>query len=143
MPASSTKNRRRYALTLCTQRSLIILTERATDITYWMWIRLVSLLLLSAALLAGADIRGTITIGRKLTRHNVTAPAGMYQRGVSVELGADAEGDPLAFERSHGAVYLQGGLSSPAAGLLNASPALPHRPFLPPLSVILPLPPLF
>src|SRR5258708_16858308 len=86
-----------------------------------MWIRLVSLLLLSAALLAGADIRGTITIGRKLTRHNVTAPAGMYQRGVSVELGADAEGDPLAFERSHVAVYLEGGLSSTAAGVVKAS----------------------
>jgi len=101
-----------------------------------MWIRFVSLLLLGAALLAGSDIRGTITIGRKLTRHNVTATAGMYQRGVAVELGADAEGDPLAFERSHVAVYLEGGLSSTAAGAVKASIEQRDRRFVPDLVVI-------
>jgi hypothetical protein len=65
-----------------------------------MWIRLSWGVLLGSALLAAADVHGTITIERKLTRHNVTASAGMYQRGVAVELGADPEEDPLAFERS-------------------------------------------
>jgi len=69
-----------------------------------MWIKLGSCVLVAAAVLAGADIHGTIIIERKLSRHNVTASAGMYQRGVAVELGGDAEADPLAYERSHVAV---------------------------------------
>jgi plastocyanin len=73
-----------------------------------MWTRLVSAVLLCSALLAAADIHGTITIDRKLTRHNVTASAGMYQRGVAVELGANPPEDPIAFERSHVAVYIEG-----------------------------------
>lgn len=98
--------------------------------------RLVSGLLLGTALLAGADIRGTIVIERKLTRPNVTASAGMYQRGVAVELGADAEADPLAFERSHVAVYLENGPSSPATGVVKASIEQRDRRFAPDLVVI-------
>ena len=49
-----------------------------------MWIRLIAGVLLGSVLLAGADIHGTIIIQRKLTRRNVTASAGMYQRGVAV-----------------------------------------------------------
>ncbi len=64
-------------------------------------------LLFSTALVAAADIRGTIIIERKLTRSNVTASAGMYQRGASVSLGLDAEEDPLSFERSHVAVFVE------------------------------------
>ena len=101
-----------------------------------MWTKLVSGLVLAAALLAGADIRGTITIERKLTRHNVTASAGMYQRGVAVELGTDAEGDPLAFERSHVAVYLEGGPGSIASGVIKASIEQRDRRFVPDLVVI-------
>ncbi len=99
---------------------------------------MVSGLVLSAALLAGADIRGTITIDRKLTRSNVTASAGMYQRGVAVELGADSEGDPLAFERSHVAVYLEDGPSSAASGSGKAVTSLEQRDrrFVPDLVVI-------
>jgi plastocyanin len=101
-----------------------------------MWTTLVSGVLLGAALLAGADIRGAITIERKLTRHNVTASAGMYQRGVAVELGSDAEGDPIAFERSHVAVYLEGGPSSSASGVVKASIEQRDRRFVPDLVVI-------
>jgi plastocyanin len=61
-----------------------------------------------AALMAAADIHGTITIERPLTHHNVTAPAGLYQRGAAVELGGDPLADPLAFERSHVAIYIEG-----------------------------------
>jgi plastocyanin len=101
-----------------------------------MWAKLVSGLLLGAMLLAGADIRGAITIERKLTRHNVTASAGMYQRGVAVELGADAEGDPIAFERSHVVVYIEGGPKSSASGVVKASIEQRDRRFVPDLVVI-------
>jgi plastocyanin len=92
--------------------------------------------LLGASVLAGADIRGVITIERKLTRHNVTASAGMYQRGAAVELGSDGEGDPLAFERSHVAVYLEGGPSSNVSGAVKASIEQRDRRFVPDMVVI-------
>src|SRR5258706_9936850 len=99
---------------------MIILTQYATDLSH-VWTKLISGLIVGAALLAGADIHGTITIERKLTRHNVTASAGMYQRGVAVELGTDDDRNALAFERSHVAVYLEGGSSATASGLVKAS----------------------
>jgi plastocyanin len=101
-----------------------------------MWTKLASCVLLGSALLAGSDIRGAITIERKLTRHNVTASAGMYQRGVAVELRGDAEEDPLAFERSHVAVYLEGGPSSNGSGVVTASIEQRDRRFVPDLVVI-------
>jgi len=98
--------------------------------------KLISGVLFGAALVAGADIRGTITIERKLTRHNVTASAGMYQRGAAVELGADAENDPLAFERSHVAVYVEGAPGPASAGVVKASIEQRDRRFVPDLVVI-------
>jgi plastocyanin len=92
--------------------------------------------LVTSALLAGADIRGTIAIERKLTRRNVTASAGMYQRGSAVELGADSEGDALAFERSHVAVYLEGAPDSVVASIVKASIEQRDRRFVPDLVVI-------
>jgi plastocyanin len=64
--------------------------------------------LVCAALAGAGDVHGSIAIEKKLTRHNVTAAAGLYQRGPAVDLGADVEEDPIAFERSHVAVYLEG-----------------------------------
>jgi plastocyanin len=101
-----------------------------------MWIKLGSCALIAAAVLAGADIHGTIIIDRKLSRHNVTASVGMYQRGVAVELGTDGEVDPLAFERSHVAVYLEGGPKSPVTGIAKASIEQKDRRFVPDLVVI-------
>ena len=101
-----------------------------------MWIKSGSCALVAAAVLAGADIHGTIVIDRKLSRHNVTASVGMYQRGVAVELGADGEADPLAFERSHVAVYLEGGTKSAAAEFPKASIEQKDRRFAPDLVVI-------
>jgi plastocyanin len=101
-----------------------------------MWIKLGSCALVAAAALAGADIHGTIIIERKLSRHNVTASAGMYQRGVAVELGADGETDPLAFERSHVAVYLEGGPKSSGTESGKASIEQKDRRFVPDLVVI-------
>ena len=101
-----------------------------------MWIKLGSCVLVAATVLAGADIHGTIIIDRKLSRHNVTASMGMYQRGVAVELGADGEVDPLAFERSHVAVYLEGGPKSPVTEFTKASIEQKERRFVPDLVVI-------
>jgi plastocyanin len=53
-------------------------------------------------------IEGTIVIKKKLTKRRVTAQVPVYQRGPAVELSADREEDPLAFERSRVAVYLEG-----------------------------------
>ncbi len=54
------------------------------------------------------NIEGTIVIKKKLTKRRVTAQVPMYERGTIVELGADAEQDPLATERSRVAIYLEG-----------------------------------
>jgi plastocyanin len=61
---------------------------------------------LGAAALSSADVQGTIVIERRLTKRNVTATAGLYQRGVAVDLSADAGTDPIDYERSHVVVYL-------------------------------------
>jgi plastocyanin len=98
--------------------------------------KLVLGVLFGVGLAAGADIRGTITVERKLSRHNVTASAGMYQRGAAVELGADAENDPLAFERSHVAVYIEGAQGAAASGPVRASIEQRDRRFVPDLVVI-------
>lgn len=98
--------------------------------------RLVFSALLSATLLSSADIHGTITIERKLTRRSVTASAGMYQRGVPVELGVDADKDPLAFERSHVAVYLEGGPSAVASRVAKSLIEQRDRRFVPDLVVV-------
>jgi plastocyanin len=101
-----------------------------------MWIKFVTGVLFATALLAGADIHGTIIIERRLTRRNVTASAGMYQRGVAVELGADGEEDALVFERSHVAIYIEGVVDAAARGVVKASIEQRDRRFAPDLVVI-------
>jgi plastocyanin len=59
-------------------------------------------------LASGADVRGTITIERKLTPRNVTPAAGLYQRGSPVALQSDTHESVLDYERSHVVVYLEG-----------------------------------
>jgi plastocyanin len=63
------------------------------------------------------NITGTILIEKKLTKRRVTPSVSIYQRGTAVELGKDAEEDPLEFERSRVVIYLEG--PSPAGA--NAS----------------------
>ncbi len=73
------------------------------------------------AMCAGAqDITGTILIKKRLTRPSVTAPVSVYQRGVTVELGGDAEQDPLVYERSRVVIYLEGQIPAAAS---SSSPA--------------------
>jgi plastocyanin len=99
--------------------------------------RLIVLVCLAGAADA-ADIRGTVVIEKKLTHRAVTASAGAYQRGVPVELGPPSAADPLAFERSHVAIYLEGPPSAPSSGAnqIVVSIAQTHREFEPDLVVI-------
>ncbi|MGC4048813.1 MAG: hypothetical protein QM757_04740 [Paludibaculum sp.] len=80
-----------------------------------------------------ADIEGNIVILRKLTRRTVTASAGSYLRGTPVELGADPTVDPLAYEREHVVVYLEGSLG---AKPVNATMEQKDRRFSPDLLVV-------
>jgi plastocyanin len=68
---------------------------------------LVAIAALAASAL-GQDITGTILIKKNLTRRSVTASVSVYQRGTVVKLGKDADADPLAYERSHVVIYLEG-----------------------------------
>lgn len=57
---------------------------------------------------AAQSITGSIEIKKKLTKRSVTASVPVYQRGTAVKLGADADADPLALERSRVVLYLEG-----------------------------------
>jgi plastocyanin len=73
---------------------------------------IVLLLLTVAFPLRAGDIQGTVVIQHKLTKRKVTPSASLYDRGMAVELGTDQEPDPLAFERSHVVIYLEGDFPS-------------------------------
>lgn len=74
--------------------------------------KLIGTTVLALSLLATAslaqDISGTIIIKKRLTRRSVTASVSMYQRGASVQLGKEADNDPIAYEQSRVVVYLEG-----------------------------------
>jgi plastocyanin len=64
---------------------------------------------LTAAYAAYAgEIHGAVIVHRRLTKRAITAPVSAYQRGVAVTLDADAEQDPLEYERSHVVIYVEG-----------------------------------
>jgi plastocyanin len=71
------------------------------------WVLLCFLPAASAGLCAQA-ITGTILIKTRLTQPSVTAPVSVYQRGTVVDLGKDAEQNPITYERSRVVVYLEG-----------------------------------
>jgi plastocyanin len=76
-----------------------------------MWSRNTGAAILTLTALAvapAADIDGRVIIKRKLSNRTVTVSACFYQRGATVQLGSDADKDPLEFERSHVIVYLEG-----------------------------------
>ena len=95
-------------------------------------------LLLGSCFAIAGDINGTIVIERKLTKRNVTPAAGLYQRGSVVELGSDAAEDPLAFERSHVVVYLEGVVPGGPAKVPQEPPVIEQRDrrFVPDLVVV-------
>jgi plastocyanin len=82
------------------------------------------------------NIEGTVVIKKKLTKRRVTAEVPMYERGPAVELGADQESDPLAFERSRVAVYLEGRLQEQVPAPAAAKMEQTDRRFSPEMLVI-------
>jgi plastocyanin len=74
-----------------------------------------------AATLSGADIKGTITVKQPLTRPSVTASVSVYERGPVVELGKDAESDPLADERARVVIWMEGHPAGANAGSAAAA----------------------
>lgn len=68
---------------------------------------------LTGTSLVAADITGVITVKQRLTRPRVTAAVSMYERGPAVELGKDAESDPLAAERSRVVIWIEGDGGAP------------------------------
>lgn len=82
-----------------------------------------------------ASIEGTVVVRKKLTKRRVTAQVPMYERGPAVEFTEDSEEDPLAFERSRVAIYLEGQLPAqrPSATQIMAQT---NRRFSPELLVV-------
>jgi plastocyanin len=80
-----------------------------------------------------AQIHGEVVIQRKLTRRTVTASAGAYSRGPAVGLSADLDEDPLAFERRHVVIYVEGNGSG---SKIEAKIEQQNRRFLPDLVVV-------
>ena len=94
--------------------------RRGTLTTPGNYLRILIAIVALAASAQAQNITGTILIKKKLTKRRVTPSVSIYQRGTAVELGKDAEEDPLEFERSHVVIYLDG--PSPG-GIDSASPA--------------------
>jgi plastocyanin len=91
------------------------------------------LALVALGALQAADIEGTVIIKKKLSKRTVTPAASTYSRGSAVQLGSDAENDPLAYERMHVVVYLEGELPSrPVAAVMEQK----SRRFIPDLLVV-------
>jgi plastocyanin len=79
-----------------------------------------------------AQIDGIITIQRRLTKRKVTVTSA-YERGIAVESAPAADSDPLAFERSHVIVYLEGDFpSTPITATMNQK----NKQFVPDLLAI-------
>ena len=93
---------------------------------------LLSALAVSTCLLA-ADITGEIVIKRKLTKRTVTSSASAYYRGPAVLSGPVSTEDPLAFERQHVVIYIEGaGPAEPVSAVLTQQ----NRRFEPDLVVL-------
>jgi plastocyanin len=84
---------------------------------------IVIMLPMAAGWAFAADITGTITVKQKLTRPSVTAPVSMYERGPAVELGEDAESDPLAAEKARVVIWVEGPAREAATVPAASAPA--------------------
>lgn len=86
--------------------------------------------------LPAETIHGTIVVKKKLTKRRVTAQVPMYERGPAVELGADEEKDPLAFERERVAIWLEGRDPAPTGTSPVAKMEQENRRFVPEMLVV-------
>jgi plastocyanin len=94
-------------------------------------------LAMTAASVFAADITGTVTVKQRLTRPSVTAAISMYERGPAVELGRDAESDPLAAERARVVIWIENsGGEFTGGGNLQARMQQVNRRFDPDIVVI-------
>jgi plastocyanin len=98
--------------------------------------RIVTAFFAMAVLATAGDISGTIVIERKLTHYKVTPSGGLYERGMVVSLGANPENDPISFERSHVAVYLEAAGDERSDVSSEAAIEQKDRRFVPDLLVI-------
>jgi len=91
-----------------------------------------TLLVLTAFSLPGADVTGSVDIVHKLTKKKVTPTASAYAQGTTVELGTTPPVD-LSFERTHVVVFLEGNLPTAAK---TAKMEQEGRQFVPDLVVV-------
>jgi plastocyanin len=91
------------------------------------------LILLSALSSRAGDVEGNIIIEKKLTKPRVTPAADLYERGVAVPLAADQKQDPMAYERTHVVIYLEG--DAPTKGV-TADMSQQDRSFTPDFIVV-------
>jgi plastocyanin len=83
--------------------------------------------------LPAAEIRGIVTVTRRLTKR-VAAPAlDTYERGAAVPIAVEDE-DPLVYERTHTVVYLEG--EFPATPSITKDMPQENRAFGPDLVVV-------
>lgn len=82
---------------------------------------------------SAAQIDGEVVIRRKLSKRTVTAQASSYSRGPVVSLTEDSEEDPLAFERRHVVIYVEGDRKTSHA---EATLEQRNRKFVPDLVVV-------
>ena len=98
-----------------------------------------ALLIISLTLSAGLmaeSIEGTVVVRKRLTRRRVTAAVPIYERGPAVELDADTETDPIAFERARVAIYVEGQPAKASADQAAAVMEQLNRRFAPETLVI-------
>jgi plastocyanin len=100
--------------------------------------RQILILVASLAVARAADINGVITIEHKLTKRSVTAVASSYHRGAAVELGSGGLEDPLSYERSHVAIYLDDESAASSTPPLPSTATIEqrNRSFLPDMVLI-------
>lgn len=83
--------------------------------------------------LSAGEIRGVITVKRKLTKRVAAPSLDTYERGVTVPIAVDDQ-DPLVYERTHTVVYLEGEL--PLAASVTRKMQQENRAFGPDLLVL-------
>jgi plastocyanin len=84
---------------------------------------------------AQGNVEGLVIVKKKLTKPRVTPSADPYgSRNPAVELGQDPAQDPLAYERSHVVVYLEG--ENLPSHTITATMNQKNRRFAPDLVVI-------
>jgi plastocyanin len=92
-------------------------------------------ILVFAAVVHAESITGSVVVRRKLTKRSVTPAVSFYERGPVVGLSEDGEAvrDPLGWERSHVAVWIEGERPGNA---ISASMKQVGRRFVPDMLVI-------